>query len=849
MADPLPERGSSAAASTPHGELLLDQGGSVFSGDVRDVDGGPVIEAILTVDSSRFGQGVPASGETARFESGTEGRFAARLRPGHYRLVVSADGYAAAEHWLDLTAKLQRSFELERAGSIAGRVVARAEGEPVANALVELMITGAYRLRPDAGDPRAPAKVSEVLANAQGAFRLTGVAAGNYLLVARRGNLVGQRTTVVTLQPGDDVQNADVTIEDGLFVKGRVTSGTSVPIAQARVSLTAVGFNPRVLQATDTDAKGVFSLQGLLPGAYRLDVRAGGFGSFMKEIGLQQSSLGHEIVLPAETRVQGRLLAADERAVTNAAVTLWNSALPNPRSDERITRTLRTDAEGRFVFDSVTPGSFWLEAADGAGAAALGPESIVAGETKRVELRFGAGIGISGQVKWKGGGPASDVLVRCKGSLSDRSVRSDAAGNYRCHDLTPDMYVVAAVRDLADEPWYIAANSADSYGGQRVWLVAGQSERGVDIELGRDANSVSGVVLDADGTPAANVVVSASREVFGASLHATNPRAIDGTARTSDDGTFRIEGLPEGPYQLRAQSIDGEGRLDEVAAGSRVRIELARTSALRGIVLDDEGRPATSFTVFVYLGGTSKQVSYSDAVARAEGAAIAVLPVFDRAGRFEVAGLRSGAYEVVASTADQRSGRATAMLAGDGRQPDLKIHLERAATLSGRVVDHETGAPVEACEVEAAFDGRQVTAVTDRDGTFRLTGPVTGQTVRLRFGAAGFIGDMHTAAVVSSRGADIGTIRIIRGSWVGTQRRQLDWVLEGNVVNTEVAAVRPGSPLQRAGVVPGAVVLQVGDENTRQLGPLSVTYLSCRVATALRLVLLLPDGSRRTVQL
>jgi protocatechuate 3,4-dioxygenase beta subunit len=828
-------------------ELVLGSGGLILSGTVLDADGGPVPEAMLAADWKRFELVTDGFRRVFQFKSDGSGRFTAHLQPGHYRVSVSADGYAAAEYWIDLTASLQRNFILQRAGSIAGRIVQGPAAEPVADAVVELMITGAYRTRPGGGDARAPAKAAELTADAQGAFRFTAVSAGSYLVMARKGKLVGQRTEVVTVEPGSAVENADVTLSEGLFVQGRVVSGSFVPIAGAGVSVTAGGFNPHFVQATMTGADGTFSIEGLLPGPYRLDARAQGYGSFVKEFSLRASSPGHEIVLPADTGVQGVLLAADGQAVPNALVTLWNSSDKDPTNKGRITRTLVTNGGGRFVFAELTPGYFWLEAADGKGVAGVGPESLLTGETRRVELRFGEGAGISGAVKWKGGGPAADVLVRCKGTLLDRSARTDAGGNYRCDGLIADTYVVAAVNNLADEPWYFGTRGSpvEVYGGKTVELAAGKREQGVNLELDRDEHSVSGVVVEPDGTPAANVAVRASREGFGVSYLAMNSRAIDGRSVTSNDGTFRIDNLPEGPYTLSAQSMDGEGRQRNVPSGGKVRIELQRTGVVRGVVVDGDGRPVTSFTIAVYLGGSGSGLAYDDAVVRVEGPAVAVQPVFGAAGRFEVAGLRQGTYDFVAVTTDGRSGRAAAVLSNEEHQQNVRIQIKDADALSGHVVDYDTGAPVAGCKILAIFSEREVEIATSPDGSFKVPGPAVGQAVRLRLGAAGYFDDFHTAIMTGSAGGDIGTIKLIRGRWSDARPRYLDWELEGRVDNTVVVAVRPGSQVEKAGVLPGAVVVKVGANDASQLGPLSVSYLIARLGTAPSVVLRLPNGELR----
>jgi hypothetical protein len=204
----------------------------------------------------------------------------------------------------------------------------------------------------------------------------------------------------------------------------------------------------------------------------------------------------------------------------------------------------------------------------------------------------------------------------------------------------------------------------------------------------------------------------------------------------------------------------------------------------------------------------------------------------------------------VASTTDQRSGRVATVLTPSEHQRELKVTVEKASTVVGHVLDYETGGPVAGCTVTAVFSESEESAVTEADGSFKLVGPAVGQAIRLQIVAPGYIPDGHLAHLKRSGDvADIGVIKLIHGSWRQVEPRYLDWVLEGHIESTAVIAVRPGSTAERAGVVPGAVVLKVGEKDARHLGPMSVAYLSSARGAAPPFVLQLPNGSVRAFNL
>jgi len=842
-------------------ELSFGGHGVLLSGSVLDADGGPIPGAILIADGKPLEQASEGSRRAFPFESDGVGKFSMELRAGRYRLRVAADGYAPAEFWVDLTTHLQRNFLLERAGSIAGRVSAGGEegregegsgGEsPVAGATVELLITGPYRIRAGAGDPRGPALVAEQASGEDGRFRFTGVSAGNYIIVAREGNRVGQRTEVVTVEPGSDVDGADVHLGAGVRVRGAVVTEHGAPVAGARVNSVALGFNPHVVRSSDSDAEGAFTLEGLMPGAYRLDVRASGRGSAMKELNVEGDTDGVELRLPADTRIEGRVSSPDGGPAANASVTVWNSPVEQPEEKERTSRSASSAEDGTFTVDGLMPGYVWVEAADGQAVASLGPEPLRAGESRRVQLRLGEGTRISGRVVWTGGGPAPNVLVRCKGRLIDRSARADDQGEYACEGLLPDEYGVVALRNLASEPWYLAQidHNVERYGGRRVQLTPERSVDGVDLRLARDDQSITGAVLQSDGTPAGNVAVYASRESLGVSHHATNARAVDGRAVSYDDGTFQIDGLSDGTYQLRAQAIDGEGREANVPVGSDVSIRLKRTGRLRGVVLDEQREPVAKFTIHAYAQGQSGE-SYDDVIARSEGPAIATQSVFDEGGNFEIAGLRAGEYELVATSGDGRTGQVSARVADGESQSGIEIVARAGGDVTGRVVDHDTGQPLLGARVDAQIAERRIGAITKEGGVFTLTGAAPGQAVRLQVSASGYIGDVHTARTPSGVGGELGVIQLLQGRWTQPMSpRFFDWQLEGRVTGSVIIGVRPGSRPAQLGIVPGATVLKVGERDARGLGPASVGFLGSVAASGAPVVLQLPDGSVRAFEL
>ncbi|MCP3099319.1 carboxypeptidase regulatory-like domain-containing protein [Myxococcus sp. K15C18031901] len=182
----------------------------------------------------------------------------------------------------------------------------------------------------------------------------------------------------------------------------------------------------------------------------------------------------------------------------------------------------------------------------------------------------------------------------------------------------------------------------------------------------RGALSIQGTVVDRDGNPVAGVEVSASRSMPGESLSSlpcgaeTPDTVLSSTecaqgswqvliglveegrgaapvvTRTTSrgDGTFTLEGLPEGAVALWAVGAQGAVVAPRVEAGAtQVRLTLGRGAPLSGRVVDETLRPLPGASVTLFLAEHSRYFETST----------------DTLGRFSLGPLPAGRYGFVAS--------------------------------------------------------------------------------------------------------------------------------------------------------------------------------------------------------
>jgi protocatechuate 3,4-dioxygenase beta subunit len=212
------------AGELADGSVTFDQVGSV-TGVVETTRGDPVPGVPVSI------QGVDASTTTGEDGSYTLGG----IPVGTQTLVVDPPEIGAKEVTVDIAVGEQRQQDvtLDLAGTVRGTVI-KAVGSPFEGATVRLV------------DETGQA-VAETTTGSDGSYEFTGVAAGEYGLVADGGDSGSQRATV-TVEPGGTTEqtlelsqaNLDVTVGDVQTSEGTSTEVTATVknVGAARASKT-----------------------------------------------------------------------------------------------------------------------------------------------------------------------------------------------------------------------------------------------------------------------------------------------------------------------------------------------------------------------------------------------------------------------------------------------------------------------------------------------------------------------------------------------------------------------------------------------------------------------------------
>ena len=200
-------------------------------------------------------------------------------------------------------------------------------------------------LRPDgtfASDPLPPGRYQ---------VHVRGVAEDGSVLWARQGALLD----------GTDVRLGALALQPGIHVDGRVSHLIAPSLLRLRVTPVAAG---GTALTTAVDRDGAFTLDGLLPGEYRVDV-SGTDGSRISlreaHFTLDGSTLRAAVVLEAlvnPARLHGVLRDAAGRPVTDYAVVVFSKNEAHWQADAPTTRVERPDQRGGFDFSGLAEGEY-----------------------------------------------------------------------------------------------------------------------------------------------------------------------------------------------------------------------------------------------------------------------------------------------------------------------------------------------------------------------------------------------------------------------------------------------------------------------------------------------------------
>jgi hypothetical protein len=467
-----------------------------------------------------------------------------------------------------------------------------------------------------------------------------------------------------------------VPVSRGFTLKGKVVlSGTREPVTNAtitwrqgdpaRADLEALFTSLATAEDTTvTDGDGRFVLEGLPSGSMTL------FANHAEHAPVRAN-----VLVPARSTVEMTMTSGGTLAgmvVLDRGGPAAGATVAIAAAGERMgmapSDTSTADANGRFRFGHLRQGSYTVIARSATGASRAQVVAIADNEPNaEVVLTLDGGTTVRGIVRGLPPDALSNVFVMAHGEGYYDSTQTDASGTFSLPHVPPGVIGLEATTSFQQG---VTA-------GARVVIPEGSTgEVDIEIEFAGES-SVTGVVMRS-GRPAGGIRI--------AIVPAVPTLTTRGRTESQDDGTYQIEGLQDGRYELMASGPFGTYR---------------RAIDIRGATRSDLDLPSGSLGGIVTDADSHKILDGVSVIAIAERMPADIRrTTTDAGGRYALSDLDPGSYQVRATKAGyQQEARAIAVQQ-DGAVADFELHPHSGFAV--RIVDEKTGAAMGRASIRIA---------------------------------------------------------------------------------------------------------------------------------------------------
>jgi hypothetical protein len=564
--------------------------------------------------------------------------------------------------------------------------------------------------------------------------------------------------------------------------KGPAAEGLeSVRQVSARLALGAVEF------ATKTDGAGRFTISGLTPGDYHVSAVMLGHSKASQDdvstgttdLTLVTSAMG-QLLITVRAAGTGELIrdADIEAEELNAAgdtaddlVVLTGEPLQELRSLEAVQDgawlPLPADLTGVSLVQGAGHLGTRLElSAPGFARLVIQQQPLLSVERQPLVLQLVAESRLAGTVRDGSGDVVKDVTVTATRPEAGMQIPVSSSTAWVQSgsglELQTEEEIVAAktdaaghfeLRGLSAGAWKLRASGADYVKSKAVDVQLAEGERRDDLQLGvLRGGTIVGTVFEADGRPATDgqltvVLLDATPVDFRgdreAALTAELTLAFTGQGENrrhlsiSGQGRFVARGLLPGAYSVTLER-GSPGLVDlntlfgaapqSSADPERTRAVQVSAGAESEVSFTREAR--TGLTVRVALGQSPARAGRVSLKKKSTGFLSGLMPGGDQQlslgakGEAHFDQLEPGSYTVQVGVPGVHRLETAEVDLIAGQQQQLELSF-RGSTISGRVTDEATGAPIPGVEISLEQQGGSEADGKSSAGRLKTTGTVT----------------------------------------------------------------------------------------------------------------------------
>ncbi|WP_342045359.1 carboxypeptidase regulatory-like domain-containing protein, partial [Bacillus sp. OTU530] len=625
------------------------------------------------------------------------------IAPGSYDAVFSTENFTSQTVSVNLTAGETETVNvalLPNPAVINGTVRDVITGNVLSNALIQVF-NGQGRF------------LASMLTDVNGQYTISGLPEGMLSVQASAPNFASDMQ-VITLKPGETETVDFALAPNPASLTGSVTDAqTGAPLPGTVIQVFIAGTAVPV-KSTFTDPNGLYVINGLNEGEYRVVIGADNYAS----------SIFHIVLGPGEARVLNAALVANP-ATIQGQVTDAQTGTPIAgagvvtviQGSGVIVASIQTDQTGNYVLTGIAPGSYNVVFSAANFTNQTVSVNLTAGETETVNIALTPNPAlITGTVRdATTGNVLSNALIQVFNSQGRflASTLTDVNGQYTISGLPEGMLSVQA--------------SAPNFASDMKVITLTPGETGtVDFALASNPASLTGSVTDAQtGAPLSGALVQVLIAGTGVPVKST---------LTDPTGLYVINGLAEGEYRVEigvdnyASSIfrivldPGEERVLNAALQ-------ANPATIQGQVTDAQtGTPIAGAGVVTVVQGSGVIVASTQT---------------DQTGNYLLTGIAPGSYNVVISTDNFTSQTVSVNLAA-GETETVNVALTpNPATINGTVRDSVTGTVLPNALIQVFnSQGRFLAStLTDVNGQYAISGLPEG-TISVQASAPNFASEL-----------------------------------------------------------------------------------------------------------